>query len=119
MGARKYNAARKAADLRRKEATRKDKKRGRRFRLKLYVTGPTERSTRAIQNLKTLCDDHLKGRYDLEVIDIFQQPDKAYSEQIIAAPTLVRHLPLPLRRVIGDLSDTQQLLMRLEITQAE
>jgi circadian clock protein KaiB len=81
------------------------------------VTGPTPRSTKAIANLKTLCNEHLQGRYELEIIDIFQQPDKAYSEQIIAAPTLVRHLPLPLRRVIGDLSDTKQLLTRLEVTE--
>lgn len=119
MGARKYIPAKKAAEVQRRAPTRKYKKRGCHFRLKLYVTGPTARSTKAIANLKTVCDDYLKGRYDLEVIDIYQQPDKAYSQQIIAAPTLVRHLPLPLRRVIGDLSDTEQLLMRLEITQLE
>jgi circadian clock protein KaiB len=96
MAARKYTRPKKAAP-----APRKSKRAGSKFRLKLYVTGPTARSTRAIANLKTLCNEHLQGRYELEIIDIFQQPDKAYSEQIIAAPTLVRHLTLPLRRVIA------------------
>lgn len=85
------------------------------YHFRLYVSGVTNRSTKAITNLKTICDAHLAGRYELEVIDIYKQPDKAYTEQIVAAPTLVKQLPAPLRRFIGDLSDTQRLLAGLEI----
>jgi circadian clock protein KaiB len=95
------------------------KKNRKKYIFKLYVTGPTPRSTRAIANLKKLCDQHLPGRYELEVIDIYQQPDKARTEQIIAAPTLVKHFPAPLSRYIGDLSDPERLLANLQITEAE
>ncbi len=81
-----------------------------RFVLRLYITGMTARSQRAVESLKALCDQHLSGRYDLEIIDIYQQPMLAKDEQIIAAPTLVKKLPLPLRRVIGDLSDPGRIL---------
>jgi circadian clock protein KaiB len=91
------------------------KRDGRRYRFKLYVSGATERSSRAITNLKALCDEYLPGAYDLEVIDIYQQPEKARTEQLIAAPTLVKLLPLPLRRFIGDLSDTERVMTGLEI----
>ncbi len=83
--------------------------------LRLYVTGATPRSSRAIQNLKKLCEEHLEGRYDLQVIDIYQQPVLARGEQIVAAPTLVKKLPLPLRKFIGDLSDTERILLGLDI----
>ncbi len=83
--------------------------------LRLYVTGATPRSSRAIQNLKKLCEEHLEGCYDLQVIDIYQQPVLARGEQIIAAPTLVKKLPLPLRKFIGDLSDTERILLGLDI----
>ena len=83
--------------------------------LKLYVSGMTPRSRRAIDNLQKLCAEHLAGRYDLEIIDIYQQPGLAKGEQIIAAPTLVKRLPLPLRRIIGDLSDPGRILMVLGV----
>lgn len=87
-----------------------------RYLLRLYVTGTTPRSTRAIENIRRVCEDHLKGRYELEVIDIYQNPDAAGEAQIIAAPTLIKTLPAPLRRVIGDLSDREKLLTGLNIT---
>ena len=86
-----------------------------RYRLRLFVSGSTPRSTRAIQNIRALCEANLRGRYDLEVIDIYQHPEQAKPEQIIVTPTLVRALPLPLRRVIGDLSDKERVLVGLEI----
>jgi len=89
-----------------------------RYVLRLYVTGMTPRSTRAVENVRTICEEHLHGRYDLEVIDIYQQPTLAKGEQIIAAPTLVKKLPLPLRRVIGDLSSTERVLVGLDLRPA-
>jgi circadian clock protein KaiB len=83
--------------------------------LRLYVTGVTPKSTRAIQSIKNFCEEHLRGRYDLEVIDIYQQPTLAKGEQIIAAPTLIRKLPLPLRRFIGDISNTDRILLGLDL----
>lgn len=85
------------------------------FVLRLYVTGLTPRSTRAISNIKTLCEEELKGRYQLEVIDLAKQPELAKGENIIAAPTLVKSLPLPLRRLIGDLSNKEQVLLGLDL----
>jgi circadian clock protein KaiB len=84
-----------------------------RYVLRLYVTGTTPQSARAIANLKAVCEKHLEGRYELEVIDIYQQPELARSAQIVAAPTLVKTLPLPLRRLIGDLSDQEKVLVGL------
>jgi len=83
--------------------------------LKLYVTGMTPNSVRAIENLRRICEEHLKGNYELEVIDIYQHPTLASGEQIIAAPTLVRKLPPPLRKFIGDLSNIDKILMGLDI----
>jgi len=83
--------------------------------LRLYVTGLTPRSTRAIANVKEICEQYLKGRYELEVIDIYQQPKLAQGEQIIAAPTLIKKLPLPLRRLIGDMSDTEKFLVGIDL----
>jgi circadian clock protein KaiB len=85
-----------------------------RYVLSLYVSGATPRSTRAIASIKKICENKLVDHYELEVIDIYQQPVLARHEQIIATPTLVRHLPLPLRRFVGDLTNTQQLLLRLD-----
>ena len=82
---------------------------------RLYVSGSSTRSLRAIYNLKKLCDEHLNDDYDLKVIDIYKNPDAAREEQIIAAPTLVKQLPQPLRRFIGDLSNTKRLLLELDI----
>lgn len=84
--------------------------------LRLYVTGMTARSMRAVANVRTICKDHLEGRYDLEVIDVYQQPDLAQDDQVIAAPTLIRRRPLPIRRLIGDMSSTQKVLDGLGIT---
>jgi circadian clock protein KaiB len=86
-----------------------------RFVLRLYVTGMTPRSTQAVATIKSICEEHLAGRYDLEVIDIYQHPVLARDEQIIAAPTLVKKLPAPLRRLIGDLSDTERVLLGLDL----
>jgi circadian clock protein KaiB len=83
--------------------------------LRLYVTGTTPKSLRAITNIKQICETHLKGRYTLEVIDIYQQPTLAKGEQIIAAPTLIKRLPLPLRKFIGDMTDTDRILMGLDL----
>ena len=83
--------------------------------LRLYVTGMTPKSTQAIANVQELCKKHLAGRYELEVIDIYQQPKLAKGEQIIAAPTLIKKLPLPLRRLIGDMSDTEGFLVGIDL----
>lgn len=88
------------------------------YLLKLYITGMTPRSTQAIVNIKKICEEHLKGRYELEVIDIYQSPVLAKGEQIIAAPTLIKKLPLPLRKFIGDMSDTARILVGLDLRPA-
>lgn len=85
------------------------------YLLRLYVTGSTPRSSRSIFNIRTLCEDRLLGRYKLEVIDIYQQPELARQEQIIAAPTLIKRLPLPLRKLVGDLSDSERVLAGLDL----
>ena len=90
-------------------------KEDRKYVLRLYVTGTTPKSVSAIRNIRKICDEHLKGAYDLEVIDIYQQPVLAKGEQIIAAPTLLKRLPLPLRRFIGDMSNTEQILLGLDV----
>ena len=83
--------------------------------LRLYVTGTTPQSARAIANIKKLCEIHLKGRYELDVVDLYQQPQLAQGEQIIAAPTLIKKLPLPLRRIIGDMSKSERVLAGLDL----
>ena len=83
--------------------------------LRLYVTGQTPRSTASVQNLREFCKRHLAGKFELEVIDIYQQPELAKEGQIIAAPTLVKKLPLPLRRLVGDLSNQQQVMLGLDM----
>ena len=86
-----------------------------RYVLRLYITGATSHSTRAIVNIRKICEEHLQGRYDLEVIDISKRPTLAEGEQIIAAPTLIKKLPLPLRRFIGDMSQTERILLGLDL----
>ncbi len=86
--------------------------------LRLYVTGLRPQSQRAIRNIRKLCEEHLKGRYELEIIDIYQQPHLASGEQIIAAPTLVKKLPAPLRRILGDLSDPGRVLLAMGFKKA-
>ena len=83
--------------------------------LRLYITGMTKRSARAIENLRTFCEKHLAGHYELQVIDVYQQPELARTEQIVAVPTLIKKLPLPLRRLIGDMSDEERVLVGLDI----
>ena len=86
-----------------------------RYVLKLYVTGATARSLRAIANLKAICEQHLKGRYHLEVVDIYRRPELLRRDQIVAVPTLIKKLPLPLRLLVGDLSRTEQVLQGLDL----
>jgi len=86
-----------------------------RYVLRLFVTGSTNRSQRAIENMRKICEEHLAGRYDLEVIDVYQNPDATRDLQVVATPTLVKVLPEPLRRIIGDLSDRERVLAGLNI----
>jgi circadian clock protein KaiB len=83
--------------------------------LRLYVTGSTPQSSRAIENIKHICETYLSGRYELNVIDLYQQPELARDMQVIAAPTLIKELPLPLQRLIGDLSNTDRVLIALDL----
>lgn len=83
--------------------------------LRLYVAGQTPRSLMAINNLTKICGDHLHGRYEIEVIDLLENPERARGDDIVAIPTLIRALPPPLQRLIGDLSDTERVLSGLEI----
>jgi circadian clock protein KaiB len=89
------------------------------YTLRLYITGMTPRSARAIANLREICETHLKGRYQLEVIDIYQQPEKARDGQVLATPTLIKLLPQPLRRIVGDLSRKERILLGLDLLPAE
>ena len=95
-----------------KAAARQDQAK---YVLRLYVAGMTQKSTQAIANIRELCKKHLAGRYELEVIDIYQQPTLTKEEQIIASPTLIKKLPLPLRRLIGDMSDTDRFLVGIDL----
>jgi circadian clock protein KaiB len=87
------------------------------YTLRLYVIGTSPQSVSAIKNIKNICEEHLQGRYELEVIDLYQQPQLAQGEQIIASPTLIKKLPLPLRRVIGDMSNAERVLVGLDVRQ--
>ena len=91
------------------------KKDDQRYLLRLYVTGTTPASQRAIERVRTMCEEHLQGRYQLDVIDIYQLPALAKDEQIIATPTLIRVLPAPLRRFIGDLSKVDKILFGIDV----
>jgi circadian clock protein KaiB len=83
--------------------------------LRLYVAGQSPKSLRAFANLKTLCEEHLPGRYEIEIVDLVEQPALARNDDIVAIPTLVRRLPSPLRKIIGDLSDTERVLVGLRL----
>jgi circadian clock protein KaiB len=99
-----------------KPAARGEARRGApEYVLRLYVTGTTPRSTLAIQNLRAICEEHLHGRYELQVIDVYQRPSLAKDEQIVATPTVIKVLPLPLRRLIGDLSNEERVLLGLDL----
>jgi circadian clock protein KaiB len=88
------------------------------YRLRLYVAGQTPRSIVAFTNLKRICDQHLEGRYELEIIDLLKQPQLARGDQILAVPTLVRRLPEPVKKIIGDLSNTERVLVGLDLRPA-
>ncbi len=95
-------------------------KRGREmYTLRLYVAGMTPASTAAILNIKKICEENLRGRYELAVVDIYQQPVLARDEQILAAPTLIKKLPLPIRRFIGDMSSKERILVGLDLRPKE
>jgi circadian clock protein KaiB len=95
-----------------KAAARRDRAK---YVLRLYVTGMTPKSTQAIANVRKLCEEHLAGCYELQVIDIYQQPRLAKGEQIIATPTLIKKLPLPLRKFIGDMSNMERFLVGIDL----
>jgi circadian clock protein KaiB len=95
-----------------------DKSAEEKYHLRLFVTGQTPRSVKSVENLKRLCERYLRGRYELEVIDIYQQPALASENQIIAAPTLIKNLPLPLRRLVGDFSNQDRVLLGLDLRPA-
>jgi len=88
------------------------------YRLRLYVAGQTPRSLSAFTNLKKICDEHLEGRYELEIVDLLQKPQLARGDQIFAIPTLVRRLPEPVKKIIGDLSNTERVLVGLDLRPA-
>ena len=85
------------------------------YLLKLYITGTSPRAEAAIRNLQRICDEELHGRYELEIIDVLEKPEAAESDRVLATPTLIKQLPPPLRRVIGDLSDREEVLLGLEV----
>jgi circadian clock protein KaiB len=86
-----------------------------RWNLRLYVAGQTPKSIAALANLRRICDEHMAGQYDVEVIDLMESPHLAQKDQIVAIPTLVRQLPEPLKRIIGDLSNTERVLIGLDL----
>lgn len=85
------------------------------YRLRLYVAGQTPKSILAFRNLKLICEEHLQGRYEIEIIDLVQNPQLAQGDQILAVPTLVRRLPEPIIKIIGDLSNTERVLVGLDL----
>jgi circadian clock protein KaiB len=89
------------------------------FLLRLYVAGPTPKSLTAFSNLREICATHLAGRYEIEVVDLLEHPQLARGDDIIAVPTLVRKLPPPIRKIIGDLSDTDRVLVGLQVLPAD
>ena len=89
------------------------------WQLRLYVAGQTPKSLAAFSNLKKICENHLKSRYHIEVIDLLEQPQLSKGDQILAVPTLVRKLPQPVRKIIGDLSDTERVLVGLDLRPAD
>jgi circadian clock protein KaiB len=111
---RRNSAARKPGAKRKKKSAAEKS----RYLLRLYVTGQTPRSLQSVENLQRLCEKHLPGCFDLEVIDIYQQPALAAEGQIIAAPTLIKAMPLPLRRLVGDFSDANRVVLGLDLKQA-
>ena len=89
------------------------------FELRLYVAGQTPKAIRAFENLRKICDEHLAGRYRIEVIDLLKDPQLGKGDQILALPTLVRRLPIPIKKIIGDLSNTERVLVGLDLRERE
>jgi circadian clock protein KaiB len=85
------------------------------YRLRLYVAGQTPKSVLAFTNLKQICEEHLRGRYEIEIVDLLENPQLASGDQILALPTLVRRLPEPIKKIIGDLSNTERVLVGLDL----
>ena len=85
------------------------------YELRLYVAGQTPRAVLAFKNLKRICEEHLQGRYDIEIVDLLENPQLAQGDQILAVPTLVRRLPEPIKKIIGDLSNTERVLVGLDL----
>ncbi len=106
---------RKAASASASRSARRPAKRAKRWSLRLYIAGQTPRSLAAFANLKQLCENYLAGEYHIEVIDLVKKPQLARGDQIVAIPTLVRRLPPPLSKIIGDLSNTQRVLVGLQL----
>jgi circadian clock protein KaiB len=104
-------------DVRKRAARRKKKGADSRkvYSLRLYITGQTPRSAASIRNLRDVCDEYLEGKFELQVIDLYQHPELAKEAQVVAAPTLVKRLPLPLRRLVGDLSNKCEVLLGLDL----
>lgn len=98
-------------------STRKSEGHEDKWELRLYTAGQTPKSLAAIKNLRKVCEEHLAGRYEIEIVDLLKNPRLAKDHQIVAIPTLVRKLPVPIRKIIGDLSDTERTLVGLQLTQ--
>lgn len=101
--------------MRAKSVQRKNQNKDALWELRLYVAGQTPRSLAAFSNLKTICEEHLKGEYHIEIVDLLQDPKLAKGDQILAIPTLVRKLPTPIKKIIGDLSNTERVLVGLDL----
>ena len=99
------------------KGTRRTKRKPAEWELRLYIAGKTPKALTAFANLKKLCEEHLKGKYNIEIIDLLKNPQLAKGDQILALPTLVRKLPQPLRKIIGDLSNTERVLVGLDLRQ--
>ena len=111
----KIKVARKSKITRKAKVPKKAKAPRKLWELRLYVAGQTEKSVLALINLKNICETHLLGIYSIEVIDLLRQPQLAKGDQIVATPTLVKKLPTPVKRIIGDLSDTERVLVGLNL----
>lgn len=111
----KHSPARKAA-AKKKPAGRKAASKNEGWILRLYVAGQTPKSLAAFSNLKRICEEHLRANYEIEIIDLMQQPQLAATDQIVALPTLVRRLPAPIKRVVGDLSNLDRVLVGMDFT---
>ena len=109
-----------ARSPRKKNSSRaKATRRAAEWELRLYVAGQTPRAVKALENLKNICEEHLKGKYSIEVIDLLVLPQLARGDQIVAVPTLVRKLPEPVRKIIGDLSSVERVLVGLDLRQRQ